>query len=168
VTALFATDKREQCDNFIHSCLIVQPCHANPKPIRNKILSRLAQRLTAAIAILEARKSQIESEGEVAPAGCYVARYQARGQQRTYWYYKLQAQRSIFPTTKGQKKCSRYKHLGAAGSVAHVDAVIQVVRRVQIDELTRAIDSLKQSWADLYPETKKPSETKKNLNQHSS
>ena len=125
-----------------------------------------AQRLTAAIAILEARKSQIESEGEVAPAGCYVARYQARGQRRTYWYYKLQAQRSIFPTTKAQKKCSRYKHLGSAGSAAHVDAVIQVVRRVQIDELTRAIDSLKQSWADLYPETKKSSDTKKNLNQY--
>jgi hypothetical protein len=35
-------------------------------------------------------------------------------------------------------------------SCAHVDSVIQVARRVQIDELQRAIDSLKQSWADLY------------------
>jgi hypothetical protein len=97
-----------------------------------------------------------------------VARYQARGQRKTYWYYKLQASQPIFATTKGLHKLSRYQHLGAAGSVAHVDAVIQVVRRVQIDELTRAIDSLKQSWADLYPETTKSSETKKNLNQHSS
>jgi hypothetical protein len=43
-----------------------------------------------------------------------------------------------------------YKHLGKAGSSAHVDGVIQVVRRVQIDELRKAVDSLKQSWSELY------------------
>ena len=48
---------------------------------------------------------------------------------------------------------SRYQHFGAAGSAAHVNGVIQVKRRVQIDELTKAIDSLKDSWSDLYPET---------------
>jgi hypothetical protein len=36
-----------------------------------------AERLQSAITLLEARKSQLESEGEVAPSGCYVARYQA-------------------------------------------------------------------------------------------
>ena len=123
-----------------------------------------AERLTAAIAALEARKSQLESEVEVAPSGCYVARYQARGQRKTYWYYKLQAKTPIFPTTKGLHKLSRYQHLGPAGSAAHVDVVIQVVRRVQIDELTRAIESLKQSWSDLYPETQKSSVPHKNFN----
>lgn len=59
-----------------------------------------AERLTAAIAALEARKSQLESEGEVSPSGCYVARYQARGQRKTYWYYKLQAKTPIFPQQK--------------------------------------------------------------------
>jgi hypothetical protein len=70
-----------------------------------------------------------------------------QGQRAAYWYYKLQATEPIFPT---KDKPSRYKHLGRAGSCAHVDSVIQVARRVQIDELQRAIDSLKQSWADLY------------------
>ena len=94
-------------------------------------LSRLAERLSAAIAALEARKRQLELEGEVAPSDCYVARYQARGQRKTYWYYKLQAKTPIFPTTtKGGNRLSRYQHLGAAGSAAHVNGVIQVVRRV--------------------------------------
>jgi hypothetical protein len=121
-----------------------------------------AERLQSAITLLEARKSQLESEGEVAPSGCYVARYQARGQRQTYWYYKLQAKTPIFPKASDRRACSRYKHLGPAGSAAHVDGVVQVVRRVQIDELTKAIDFLKQSWSDLYPETKN------NKNQHKS
>ncbi len=112
-----------------------------------------------AIASLEEKIRQISEEGEVAPAGCYVARYQARGKRRTYWYYKLQASSPTFPTAGGNHELSRYKHLGAAGSAAHVDGVIQVVRRTQIDELQRAIDSLKESWSDLY------SEAKKNVNQ---
>jgi hypothetical protein len=106
-----------------------------------------AERIQAAITTLESKIRQIMQEGEVAPKGCYVARYQARGQRAAYWYYKLQAAQPIFPT---KDQPSRYKHLGKAGSCAHVDSVIQVARRVQIDELQRAIDSLKQSWADLY------------------
>ena len=39
--------------------------------------------------------------------------------------------------------------IGSAGSAAHVDGVIQVVRRVQIEELSKAIDALKESWSDL-------------------
>jgi hypothetical protein len=109
-----------------------------------------AERLQAAIATLEQRICLLEQEGEVAPRGCYVARYQARGQRGVYWYYKLQASRPIFSTTTGKRQPSRYKHLGKAGSPAHVDGVIQVVRRVQIDELQKAIDSLKQSWSELY------------------
>ena len=109
-----------------------------------------AERLQAAIATLEQRIRQLEQEGEVAPRGCYVARYQARGQRGAYWYYKLQASKPIFPTTTGKRKPSRYKHLGKAGSSAHVDGVIQVVRRVQIDELQKAVDSLKHSWSELY------------------
>jgi hypothetical protein len=40
-------------------------------------------------------------------------------------------------------------HLGCAGSAAHVDGVLQVVRRVQIDELTKAIDFLKLALVGL-------------------
>lgn len=85
----------------------------------------------------------------MAPKGCYVARYQVR-QQKIYWYYKLQATEPIFEQTKDRQKKSKYKHLGRAGSEEHITAVIQVVRRNQIDELERTINSLTNSLLDLY------------------
>ena len=109
-----------------------------------------AERLLATIATIEAQIESISASGEVAPPGCCLARYQARGQYKAYWYYKLQAQQPIFVSKSGQGKPSRYKHLGAAGTQAHVDAVQMVLRRVQIDELQKAIDALKDSWSDLY------------------
>ena len=135
----------------------------SPQSKQNQQLEVLqrAQRLEEAIAILEERISQIKEEGELAPDGCYVARYQARGQKKAYWYYKLQASTPIFPKVNCPDQLSRYKHLGAAGSVGHVDAVLQVVRRVQVDELQKAIDSLRESWSDLYSDK----EEKKKKNQ---
>lgn len=44
-----------------------------------------AERIQTAITTLESKIRQIRQEGEVAPKGCYVARYQARGQRKTYW-----------------------------------------------------------------------------------
>ena len=67
----------------------------------------------------------------------------------TYWYYKLHAQLPLFPT-RLPDKLSKYKHLGKAGSPAHIDAVMQVARRTQIQHLQSCIDSLRLSWADLY------------------
>jgi hypothetical protein len=52
-------------------------------------LEQRADRIADAIAKLSSQIQQIESEGEVAPAGCCVLRYQARGRRGTYWYYKL-------------------------------------------------------------------------------
>lgn len=109
-----------------------------------------AERLLATIATLEEQIKSISASGEVAPKGCYLARYQARGQYKAYWYYKLQASEPIFTSKKGQGKPSRYKHLGAAGTEAHVDGVLMVIRRVQIDELQQSIDALRDSWSDLY------------------
>jgi hypothetical protein len=109
-----------------------------------------AERLLATIATLEEQIKSISASGEVAPKGCYLARYQARGQYKAYWYYKLQAKQPIFTSKKGQGKPSRYKHLGAAGTEAHVDGVLMVIRRVQIDELQKSIDALRDSWSDLY------------------
>lgn len=40
---------------------------------------------------------------------------------------------------------NRKKHLGRAGSVEHITAVVQVARRTQIDELERTINSLTNS-----------------------
>lgn len=111
-----------------------------------------AERLLATIAILEEQIKSILASGEVAPPGCHLSRYQARGQYKAYWYYKLQAEQPVFISQKGQGKPSRYKHLGAAGTQAHVDGVMMVIRRTQIDELQKNIDALRDSWSDLYSE----------------
>ncbi len=71
----------------------------------------------------------------------------------TYWYYKLHATQKIFPTRQPDK-LSKYKHLGKPGSPAHINAVISVARRTQIDYLQSCIDSLRQNWADLYDNLK--------------
>ena len=108
------------------------------------------ERISATIALLEAQKSEIEASGVVAPPGCSVARYQAKGTKHHYWYYQLRANRAIFPKTNQKNEYSRFQHLGKAGSQAHIDGVLAVVRRSQIDELTKAIDELTESWSDLY------------------
>ncbi len=118
-----------------------------------------AERLLATIAALEKQIESISASGEVAPKGCHLARYQARGQYKAYWYYKLQAVEPIFTSKKGQGKPSRYKHLGAAGTPAHVDGVMMVIRRVQIDELQKSIDALKDSWSDLYSDISEQSDS---------
>jgi hypothetical protein len=118
-----------------------------------------AERLLATIATLEEQIKSISASGEVAPKGCHLARYQARGQYKAYWYYKLQASEPIFVSNKGQGKPSRYKHLGAAGTQAHVDGVMMVIRRVQIDELQKAIDTLRDSWSDLYSDISEQSDS---------
>lgn len=120
------------------------------KPKLAPDLAKRAERLTATIAEVKVKIQQIFDEGEVAPKGCYVARYQVRQRQKVYWYYKLQATDEIFEQTKDRQKKSKYKHLGRAGSEEHIAAVVQVLRRTQIDELERTINSLTNSLLDLY------------------
>lgn len=112
-----------------------------------ELLAR-AERISVALAELKAQIQLLESSGEVAPDGCYVLRYQARGKRGTYWYYKLHASTPTFPTKSG--KLSKYKHLGKAGSDAHIEALMQVTRRTQIEILKRTIAALTQTWAELY------------------
>jgi hypothetical protein len=119
------------------------------KPDKQLEKLQRAERLLETINILSESIGQIKDSGELAPDGCYVARYQARGQKKAYWYYKLHALTPIFPKVNSPQQLSRYKHLGAAGSAAHVDAVLQVVRRLQVNEIQKAIHSLKESWSDL-------------------
>ena len=114
-----------------------------------------AERISATIALLEAQKSEIEGSGLVAPTGSSVARYQAKGQKHHYWYYQLRANRAIFPKSNKENEYSRFQHLGKAGSQAHIDGVLAVIRRSQIDELTKAIDGLNDSWSDLYSNEEK-------------
>ncbi|MDJ0594150.1 MAG: transposase [Pleurocapsa sp. MO_226.B13] len=106
-------------------------------------------RITAAIGTLEQQKEIIKATGEVASDGCVVSRYQVRQQKKIYWYYKLQAPKPTFPKANDTKTLSKYKHLGKAGSEAHITAVMQVVRRAQIDEIQRNIDTLTQALLDV-------------------
>ncbi len=111
-------------------------------------LEHRADLISATIATVSAQIEQIEATGEVAPPGCCVLRYQARGKDRTYWYYKLHATEPIFPAKSG--KMSKYKHLGKGGSPAHIEALMQVTRRTQIEGLQRTLAALYQCWSDLY------------------
>jgi hypothetical protein len=111
-----------------------------------------ADRLLATISTLEQQIKVIEATGPVAPKGTHLARYQARGSSQSYWYYKLHAEDPVFPKIEDPDKLSRYQHLGAAGTPAHIDGLMMVLRRAQIDELQKAIDNLRDCWADLYPQ----------------
>ena len=106
-------------------------------------------RLQSAIATLESHKNFFNRQGELAPEGCWVARYQVRQPRKVYWYYKLQASSPTFTTSTDAESLSKYKHLGKAGSIAHVDAVMGVARRTIVEELQKTIDSLKNSLLDI-------------------
>ncbi len=63
--------------------------------------------------------------------------------------YRPLSQKPTFPKAQNESALSRYKHLGKAGSEAHITAVMQVVRRAQIDEIQRNIDTLTQALLDV-------------------
>ena len=110
--------------------------------------------IAALITLYEQQIQDIMDSGEVAPTGCWIVRYQARGRNSRYWYYKLHSTEAIFSTRNPQKK-SRYKHLGKAGSPAYLEGVASVLRRAQIDGLSRAIQTLKSGLMDLADEAEK-------------
>ena len=118
--------------------------------LKEDLATRVTQ-LTTLLNRLEKELQEISSSTEVAPSGCWIVRYQARGRKETYWYYKLHATAPIFPT-RDEAKMSQYKHLGKAGSQAYLDGVMQVLRRSQIDGLSRAIHTLKSGLVDLTDE----------------
>lgn len=87
--------------------LILRSCTSSDK--NQNLITQRAERIRAAIAQLQAKKSEIEAEGELAPQGCYVARYQARGSQHRYWYYQLKATSAIFPKINKDREYSRFQ-----------------------------------------------------------
>ena len=106
------------------------------------------QRLTEVIAEIESYLQFFEDKGEQADNGCWVVRYQVRQKDKIYWYYKLQADREIFEQKNGES-FSKYQHLGKAGTIAHVDAVMGVLRRTMVTELQSTIVSLKSCVVDI-------------------
>ena len=120
-------------------------------------LDDLHQRIDAVAKCKKRLEQEIHSilaQGKVAPASCWIVRYQAKGRTDNYWYYKLQASSPIFPT-KTDGKLSRYQHLGKAGSPAYLDALEQITRRAKIEALDRSIESLNLGLKDLIEETSK-------------
>ena len=122
---------------------------ANTRPKPQDLAERL-EHLSSLLASLEEELVQLYSQGEVAPTGSWITRYQARGQSKCYWYYKWQASYPVFPTADGQ--LSRYKHLGKAGSAAYLEALTQILRRAQTEGLEQAIKTLKAGLQDLCEE----------------
>jgi hypothetical protein len=124
------------------------------KTSRQDDLATRTDQLIGTIERLEKEIKALQANTLVAPSGCWIVRYLAKGKRSKYWYYKLQANEAIFPTkTKG--KYTKYKHLGKAGSKAYLIAVEQVATRAKIEGLQRAIDTLLQGSADLIEEGEK-------------
>ncbi|MCC5651873.1 hypothetical protein LC609_19000 [Nostoc sp. XA013] len=80
---------------------------------------------------LNGKSQSIHDSNQVAPPGCRIARYSAKGRKAFYWYYKLQAITAIFPT-QIDGKLSSYKHLGKAGSLAYIDAIEQITQGLKL------------------------------------
>jgi hypothetical protein len=80
--------------------------------------------------------------------GSWVARYQVRQNTKKYWYYKLQSTQPSFQSATSEKLI-KYKHLGKAGTVAHIDAMMSVMRRSIFDELQKAIHVLDDCLVDI-------------------
>jgi hypothetical protein len=106
------------------------------------------ERIKKAIAALEKQQRQILKQGELAPSGAWVARYQVRQNTKKYWYYKLQAPSPSFPSLTSSE-LSKYKHLGKAGTQDHIDAVMSVFRRSIVDEIQKIIHSLDNCLLDI-------------------
>ncbi|AUB43117.1 hypothetical protein COO91_09275 (plasmid) [Nostoc flagelliforme CCNUN1] len=106
------------------------------------------ERIKKAITALEKQLAQISKQGDLAPQGAWVARYQVRQNQKKYWYYKLQASTACLPRATSSK-LSKYKHLGKAGTQEHIDAVMSVFRRSVRDEIQKIIDTLDDCLLDI-------------------
>ena len=93
----------------------------------------------------------IRDEGEIAPSGCWIVRYQAKGQKGgRYWYYKWMSHDPIFVTKNGNP--SRHQYLGKAGNEAYLKAVEALSRRGRIEALDRALKTVLMGLEDLVEE----------------
>ena len=128
-----------------------------PKDTAQKRQEDLYKRITKVTSLkerLEQERQTVLATGCIAPSGCCIARYLAKGRKGYYWYYKLQASEAVFPK-KSDSKLSKYKHLGKAGSQEYLDALEQINRRTKVEALDRSLETIKQGLQDLLEETSK-------------
>ncbi|ACK71337.1 hypothetical protein PCC7424_2933 [Gloeothece citriformis PCC 7424] len=93
---------------------------------------------------------QIYQQGDLSPVGCWIVRYQAKGQGGSYWYYKWQSHQAIFITKQGTK--SYQKYIGKAGSPAFNQAVEMMMRRNLIEALQAVHHIIELGLLDLEEE----------------
>ena len=115
------------------------------------------ERIKKAITALEKQQTLLLKQGELAPEGAWVARYQVRQNLKKYWYYKLQVPIPYFQCATSDK-LSKYKHLGKAGTQEHLDAVMSVFRRSVWDEIQRIIHTLDDCLLDISSGSEQESE----------
>jgi hypothetical protein len=75
-----------------------------PKPrVNDSEQDKIArfERIKKTITALEKQLAQISKQGDLAPEGAWVARYQVRQNQKKYWYYKLQASTAYLDCPRG-------------------------------------------------------------------
>ena len=99
---------------------------------------------------IEKEIETLRQSGEIASAGCWIVRYQARGTGGTYWYYKWQSPDHIFVSKNGKKSC--HKYIGKAGSPAFIKAVDMVMRRTKIEGLQQSLHTVELALSDLVEE----------------
>ena len=119
---------------------------------QDKDLATRLDELKHLIKQLQQDIEDIRDEGEIAPSGCWIVRYQAKGQKGgRYWYYKWMSHEPIFITKNGNP--SRHQYLGKAGTEAYLKAVEALSRRGRIEALERAMSTLSRGLEDLVEET---------------
>ncbi len=119
---------------------------------QHKDLATRLDELKHLIKQLQQDIEDIRDEGEIAPSGCWIVRYQAKGQKGgRYWYYKWMSHEPIFITKNGNP--SRHQYLGKAGTEAYLKAVEALSRRGRIEALERAMSTLSMGLEDLVEET---------------
>lgn len=126
------------------------------KDIEQDKLARF-DRIKKAITALEKQQKLISKQGELAPSGAWVARYQVRQNLKRYWYYKLQSLKPYFHMKTEDKK-SKYRHLGKAGTQDHIDAIMSVFRRTVWDEIQKIIYTLDDCLLDIASGSEQESE----------
>ena len=126
-------------------------CLCLPRPKANDTKQdRIArfERIQKTITALEKQQALLLKQGNLAPSGAWVARYQVRQNLKKSWYYKLQVTTPYFQCATSSK-LSQYKHLGQAGTQEHLDAVMSVFRRSVSDEIQSIIHALDDCLLDI-------------------
>ena len=119
---------------------------------QHKDLATRLDELKHLIKQLQQDIEDIRDEGEIAPSGCWIVRYQAKGQKGgRYWYYKWMSHEPIFITKNGNP--SQHQYLGKAGTEDYLKAVEALSRRGRIEALERAMSTLSMGLEDLVEET---------------